>query len=69
MFQVAAEAYNSFEDISEVWLIPCGNGRDDKKLRTDGIHRLEMLKLILSDLIDEEVPIIVIKKIDLPEKI
>jgi len=28
-----------------------------------------MLKLILSDLIDEEVPIIVIKKIDLPEKI
>jgi len=46
-----------------VWIVPCGDGREDKSLRTEGKHRLKMLELILSDLIDEDVPIKVRKNI------
>jgi len=55
--QCAAEVYNNCDDVDEVWIIPCGDGRDDKSLKTPGFHRLEMLKLILRDIIGEEVPI------------
>ncbi len=55
--KIAKEIYNTFKDIDEIWLIPCGDGRNDKKLKTEGNHRIEMLKLILLDLIDEGIPI------------
>lgn len=45
------------EEIDEVWLVPCGDGRSDKSPRTAGSDREEMLKLILNDLIDKSVPI------------
>jgi nicotinate-nucleotide adenylyltransferase len=55
--EIACEIYNNFADVDEVWFIPCGDGREDKNLRTRGIHRIRMLELLLSDLIDECVPI------------
>lgn len=55
--QIVSEIYNNFPDIDEVWIIPCGDGRSDKKLRTPGVHRLAMVELILKDIIDECVPI------------
>jgi len=55
--QCAAEVYNNCKDVDEVWIVPCGDGRKDKTLKTSGYHRLEMLKLILKDIIAEEVPI------------
>ncbi len=66
--QIACEIYNNFADVDEVWFVPCGDGRGDKKLRTPGLHRVKMLHLILGDLIDECVPIkvyIFFKNIDL----
>jgi hypothetical protein len=38
-------------------LVPCGDGRDDKKLRASGYDRIKMLKIILNDIIDPSVPI------------
>ena len=61
--QIACEVYNNIPEISEVLIIPCGDGRSDKSLRTPSSHRLKMLKLILEDLINEEIPI----KIDTTE--
>ena len=58
--QIAAEIYNNFS-VDEVWIIPCGDGRSDKKLKTSGEHRLAMVNLILKDIIDECVPIKVYK--------
>jgi hypothetical protein len=55
--QLACEIYNNFADVEEVWFVPCGDGRGDKSLRTEGIHRQKMLELILRDLIEENVPI------------
>jgi nicotinate-nucleotide adenylyltransferase len=52
-----AEVYNSYSDIDEVWIMPCGDGRGDKNLRTPGTHRLEMVELIKKDILDECVPI------------
>merc|ERR1712151_1231151 len=55
--QIIAEVYNNFPDIDECWIVPCGDGRDDKSLKTAGHHRLNMLKLILNDLVDSSIPI------------
>lgn len=57
--QIACEIYNSFTDISEVWLIPCGDGRSDKSLKTPSVHRLKMLEYIKEDLIPKNVPIFI----------
>ncbi len=53
----ASEIYNTHENIDEVWLIPCGDGRKDKSLRTLAKHRLAMLKLILNDILGKNVPV------------
>ena len=53
--------YNQFDDIDEVWLLPCGDSRDDKKNLTLGLHRLNMIKLMLKDLMYNDIPIYVIK--------
>jgi nicotinic acid mononucleotide adenylyltransferase len=55
--ELACEIYNTHEDVDAVWLVPCGDGRSDKNLRSKGKHRLEMLRKILKDVITEEVPI------------
>ena len=55
--QIACEIYNTFPSIEEVLLIPCGDGRSDKSLRTPSSHRLKMLNFILEDLLDEKIPI------------
>lgn len=55
--QIACEIYNNFENIDQVWLVPCGDGRSDKKLRTPASDRLSMLHLIKDDLIAPNVPI------------
>ena len=55
--QIACEIYNNFENIDQVWLVPCGDGRSDKKLRTSASDRLSMLHLIKDDLIAPNVPI------------
>jgi nicotinic acid mononucleotide adenylyltransferase len=57
--QLAAEIYNRHEDVNEVWIIPCGDGRGDKNLKTEGRHRLEMLNLIIRDILGENGPIMV----------
>jgi len=54
--QIATEIYNQFEDIDEVWLVPCGDAREDKKL-TKGVHRVEMINLMLKDSLFKDVPI------------
>jgi nicotinate (nicotinamide) nucleotide adenylyltransferase len=61
--QIACEVYNNIPEISEVFIIPCGDGRSDKSLRTPSSHRLKMLKFILEDLLTEQIPI----KIDTTE--
>ena len=55
--QIVAEVYNNCDYIDEVWMIPCGDNRGDKKLKSNGMHRIEMVKLILNDIIDNDVPI------------
>ena len=55
--QIVAEVYNQCNFIDEIWIIPCGDNRGDKKLKSNGQHRIEMVKLILNDIIDKEVPI------------
>jgi nicotinate-nucleotide adenylyltransferase len=55
--QVASEIYNTHEDIDAVWLIPCGDGRCDKNMRTEGEHRIKMVDLILKDIIGDIAPI------------
>ena len=57
--QVVAEVYNECQFIDEVWIVPCGDARSDKKLKANGKDRIAMLKLILEDIIDERVPVFV----------
>ena len=57
--QIACEIYNNFEHIDQVWIVPCGDGRRDIKLRTPANHRLNMLHLIKDDLIAHNVPIFI----------
>ncbi len=59
--QIASEIYNTHEDVDEVWIVPCGDGRGDKSLKTKGVHRLAMLQLILTDIIGNNAPIKVSK--------
>jgi nicotinic acid mononucleotide adenylyltransferase len=59
--QIASEIYNTHEDVDEVWIVPCGDGRGDKSLKTKGLHRLAMLELILTDIIGNNAPIKVFK--------
>lgn len=54
---VACEIYNNFEFIDEVWIVPCGDGREDKKLRTSIDHRINMLECIKNDLAYSDLPI------------
>ncbi len=56
---VACEIYNNFEFIDEVWIVPCGDGREDKKLRTSVDHRINMLERIKSDLVYNDLPIFI----------
>lgn len=48
--EIAKKISTSCDDISEVWLIPCGDGRSDKKVITHSSHRLKMLELICKDM-------------------
>jgi nicotinate-nucleotide adenylyltransferase len=57
--QIACEIYNKIDNIDEVWISPCGDGREDKSLKTPYKHRLKMLKLIKDDLLNENIPIII----------
>ena len=57
--QVACEIYNKIDNIDEVWISPCGDGRIDKTLKTPFIHRLNMLKLIKDDILNDNIPIII----------
>jgi hypothetical protein len=59
--QIASEIYNTHEDVDEVWIVPCGDGRGDKSLKTKALHRLAMLQLILTDIIGDNAPIKVFK--------
>jgi len=43
--------------VDEVWITPCGDGRGDKSLRTEGKHRIKMVDLILKDIIGDNAPI------------
>ena len=54
--QIATEIYNQFDDIDEVWLVPCGDSREDKKL-TKGTHRVAMINLMIKDSLFTDVPI------------
>lgn len=54
---LACEIYNSFEHIDEVWIVPCGDGRDDKKLRCTVDKRIKMLELIKEDFIYQDLPV------------
>lgn len=56
---IACEIYNQVEIIDEVWIVPCGDGRSDKGLKSDAVHRLEMLKLLKDDLIYDDLPIFI----------
>jgi len=56
---VACEIYNNFEFIDEVWIVPCGDGREDKKLRTSVDHRINMLECIKRDLVYNDLPIFI----------
>jgi hypothetical protein len=58
--QIASEIYNTHEDVDAVWITPCGDGRGDKSLKTEGFHRLKMLDLILKDIIGNNAPIKVV---------
>jgi nicotinic acid mononucleotide adenylyltransferase len=55
--QIASEIYNTNEDVDEVWITPCGDGRGDKNLKTAGFHRANMVDLILKDIIGDIAPI------------
>lgn len=57
--QVASEIYNKIDNIDEVWISPCGDGRIDKLLKTPFKHRLNMLKLIKDDILIDNIPIII----------
>ena len=57
--QVACEIYNKIDNIDEVWISPCGDGRIDKLLKTPFKHRLNMLKLIKDDILNDNIPIII----------
>jgi len=57
--QVACEIYNCLDDIDEVWMIPCGDQRTDKKLKVEGKHRLKMLEMTKHDIIIDDLPILV----------
>lgn len=54
---IACEIYNQFDFIDEVWLVPCGDFRDDKNLKANCKHRINMLELIKNDIIYEDLPI------------
>jgi hypothetical protein len=38
-------------------MIPCGDSRQDKKLKATGKQRIDMLELIKSDILGNDVPI------------
>ena len=58
---LACEIYNNLEHIDEVWIVPCGDGRDDKQLRSSIKHRIAMIELIKEDLIYEDLPVYINK--------
>ena len=58
---LACEIYNNFEHIDEVWIIPCGDGRTDKILRSKVYHRIKMLELIKHDLVYPDLPVYINK--------
>lgn len=61
--QIACEIYNNFDYIDEVWMMPCGDNRFNKNVKTPSNHRLKMLNLIKEDLIPFNFPL----KIDTTE--
>ena len=54
---LACEIYNNLEFIDEVWIIPFGDGRKDKTIRTSINHRINMLNRIKDDIIYSDLPI------------
>jgi hypothetical protein len=38
-------------------MVPCGDNRQDKKLKASAEQRIEMLKLIKTDILGDDVPI------------
>ena len=56
---LACEIYNQFDFIDEVWIVPCGEGRKDKILRTSIDDRIMMLKYIKNDIVYPDIPIFI----------
>ena len=54
---LACEIYNNFSHIDEVWIVPCGDGRKDKKLRCNAYNRIKMLSLIRNDVVYPDLPV------------
>lgn len=46
--------------IDEVWLVPCGDFRDDKKLKASAQQRVDMLLYLKQDILGESFPHIII---------
>jgi len=57
------EVYNTFEEIHEVWIVPCGDERMDKTFIANSQHRLNMIELLKKDLISDTIPIKVLKNL------
>lgn len=55
--QIVCEVYNTFNDIDEVWFVPCGDERQDKTPEASSFHRLNMIEKLKQDLITESIPI------------
>ena len=54
--KIACEIYNKSKEVDEVWMIPCGDGRDDKKIDVECIKRIEMCEIIKKE-IANDIPI------------
>jgi nicotinate-nucleotide adenylyltransferase len=54
---LACEIYNQLDNIDEVWIAPCGDGRVDKNIRCDINHRIKMLELIKQDIVYGDLPV------------
>ena len=54
--RIACEIYNKSEEIDEVWMVPCGDGRDDKIVGVECKKRIEMCEIIKKE-IANDIPI------------
>ena len=61
IIKIVCEVYNSFEEINEVWIVPCGDERHDKIPKASSKQRFDMIELLKKDLITESIPIRVLR--------